>query len=324
MFKKKTIDFKISIIGSGFVGSSIAYALMLKDIASEIVLIDKNKYVAKAEQLDLSCNLKDICDCNVYAGDYDNIKNSDVIIVTCGRSRKPNETRLNMLHDNIEIARYVAGEIKKYYNKGIILIVSNPIDIITCKMTQWLSLPNGKVFGTGCALDSLRFMNVILDFVGKKVNTKIKAMVIGEHGDSQVPLWSKVQVNGIDFDDYCTINSIKITPKVKQSLNRQVITMGSNIIAGKGRTNYGIATCVANIVNAIKSDTKQILSVSSMLNGEYGIENISLSLPSAIGRNGIETVYVEELAPLEQQMLYKSASIIKDTLEALKKETAFL
>lgn len=324
MLQKQSTNFKVSIIGSGFVGSSIAYALMLKDIASEIVLIDKNKDVAKAEQLDLSCNLKGICDCNIYAGDYDDIKNSEVIIVTCGRSRKPNETRLNMVHDNIEIARCVAGEIKKYYNKGLILIVSNPVDIITCKMTQWLSLPNGKVFGTGCVLDSLRFMNVISHFIGKEDKPKIEAMVIGEHGDSQVPLWSKVQVDGIDFEAYCTINSIKFTEKVKQSLNRQVIKMGSNIIDVKGRTNYGIATCVANIVNAVKSDTKQILSVSSMLNGEYGIENISLSLPSVIGKNGIETIYAEELPPLEQQMLYKSASIIKDTLETLKKETSTL
>lgn len=324
MLKEQPTNFKVSIIGSGFVGSSIAYALMLKNLTTEIVLIDKNKHVAMVEQLDLSCNLKYICDCNICVGDYNDIKDSDVIIVTCGRSRKPNETRLNMVNDNIEIARCVAGEIKRHYNKGIILIVSNPVDIITCKMTQWLNLPNGKVFGTGCVLDSLRFVNVISDFIGKEEKPKIEAMVIGEHGESQVPLWSKVQVDGTDLEAYCTINSIKITEKVKQSLNRQVITMGSNIIAGKGRTNYGIATCIANIVNAIKSDTKQILSVSNMLNGEYGIENIALSLPSVIGETGIETIYTEELTPLEQQMLYKSSSIMKSTLEKLKKETTTL
>lgn len=324
MLKEQPTNFKVSIIGSGFVGSSIAYALMLKNLTSEIVLIDKNKPVAMAEQLDLSCNLKYICDCNIYAGDYNDIKDSDVIIVTCGRSRKPNETRLNMVHDNIEIARCVAGEIKSHYNKGIILIVSNPVDIITCKMTQWLNLPNGKVFGTGCVLDSLRFVNVISDFIGKEDKPKIEAMVIGEHGESQVPLWSKVQANNIGFEAYCASKNIKFNEKMKQNLTKQVITMGTNIITGKGRTNYGIATCVANIVDIIKSDKKRVLSVSWLLNGEYGMKNIALSLPSVIGKNGIEKIYSEALTPLEQQLLYKSASIMKSTLETLKKKTATL
>lgn len=324
MLKKQLANFKVSIIGSGFVGSSIAYALMLKNIANEIILIDRNKNVAMVECLDLKCSLKDICDCGIRVGDYNDIKDSDVIIMACGRSRNPNETRLNMVNDNIEIARDVTNNIKKYYNKGLILVVSNPVDIITFKMTQWFNLPKGKIFGTGCTIDSLRFVNVISDFIGKDYKPKINAMVIGEHGDSQVPLWSKVKANGVGFESYCKMKDIKFTENIKQSLNQQVITMGANIIAGKGKTNYGIATCVVNIVNAIKGDKKQILSVSSMINGEYGIKNIALSLPSVVGKNGVEAIHTETLTSLEQQMLYQSSSIMKNTLQILEKETVNL
>lgn len=324
MLKKQPTKFKISIIGSGFVGSTIAYALMLKNIADEIILIDKNKHVAIAEQLDLSCSLKNICNCNIYAGDYSDIKDSDIIIVACGRSRKPNETRLNMVNDNIKIAKNVANEINRYYNKGLILIVSNPVDIVTYKMTQWLNLPYGKVFGSGCTLDTLRFKNVISNLVGNCDKTKVEAMVVGEHGESQVPLWSRVKVNNVNLETYCAIKNIKINEKIKQNLAQQVITMGSKIITGKGRTNYGIATCMVNIIGAIKNDKKQILSLSSVLKGEYGIEDVALSLPSVVGKNGIETVCIETFNSLEQQMLYKSSVIIKNTLENLKKEQIVL
>lgn len=324
MLKEKKQNFKVSIIGVGSVGSSIAYALMLKNLASEIVLIDKNTRIAVAEQLDLSCNLKDICECNIYAGDYRDIRDSDVIVMTCGRGRKPNETRLDMVNENIKITEIAVNDIKKYYNKGIVLIVSNPLDIITYKMIQWLDLPKEKVFGTGCALDSLRFCNVIAEFIGKENDCKIDAMMIGEHGESQVPLWSKVKIDNIPIENYCKNKKIRFNEEIRRNLAKQVVTMGANIISGKGRTNYGIATCASYIVDIIKNDKKQILSVSSALYGEYGLENLALSLPSVIGKHGVEKICIESLSPLESEQLYKSSDIIRSTLNVLKDEAVAL
>lgn len=319
MLKKQDCNFKVSIIGTGYVGSSIAYAIMLKNLANEIVLIDKNQNTAIAEKLDLTCMVADICNCNIYAGNYSDIQNSDIIIVTCGRGRKPNETRLDMISDNLAIAENVANEIKKYYTKGIVLVISNPVDIITYKMINWLGFPNGKVFGTGCSLDSLRLTNVIYEYLRKESTLKIDAMIIGEHGDSLVPLWSNVKINNILIDDYCKCKNIEFNEEVKQKLINQVIAMGSNIIAGKGRTNYGIATCTSYIVDLIKNDKKQVISVSNLLHGEYGLNDLSLSLPCIVGKDGIEAICNRRISFIEKVLLQKSSSIIKNKLTYLKR-----
>jgi len=316
----QNLKFKVSIIGTGAVGSSIAYALMLKNLASEIVLIDKNKSVSDAEQLDLNCRLNNISSCDIYSGNYKDIKDSDVIIVTCGRPRKLNETRLDMTYDNLKIAKDVSNEIKNNYTKGIVLVISNPVDIITYKMTKWLGLPQGKVFGTGCALDSLRFVNVLSNFIGKDNYSKIEAMVIGEHGDSQVPLWSNVKVDDVNIEEFCKSKGIYFDEEIKQKLNDLVINMGSNIIKGKGRTNYGIASCVANIVDAVKNDDKQTLSFSYAIDDKYDLKNLALSVPCTIGKEGIESVHIYDLDDNEKQILFKSAEKIKNTLEKVEKK----
>lgn len=316
----QNLKFKVSIIGTGVVGSSIAYALMLKNIANEIVLIDKNKSLANAEQLDLNCSLNNLCFCDIYSGNYKDIKDSDVIIVTCGRPRKLNETRLDMTYDNLKIAKSVSNEIKSNYTKGIVLVVSNPVDIITYKMIKWLGLSQGKVFGTGCTLDSLRFVNILSDFIGKDNYSKIQAMVIGEHGDSQVPLWSKVKIDNVNIEEFCKNKGIYFDKEIKQKLNASVINMGSNIIKGKGRTNYGITNCAVNIIDSIKTDKKQILSLSCAINDEYNLKDLALSVPCTIGKNGIENVHVYDIDDNEKQMLLKSAEKIKNTLKDIEKE----
>lgn len=314
MAENQKRDFKVSIIGAGFVGASTAYALMLRNIATEIVLIDRNKSVSEAESLDIHCSLKEICNCSVVAGDYCDIKDSDVIVVTCGRGRKLNETRLDMVNDNVKIAKTVADEIKKYYTKGIVLIVSNPVDVITYKMIEWLNLPKGTVFGTGCSLDSMRFTNVISEYIGTQNFEKVDAMVIGEHGDSQVALWSTVNVDGMPIDSFCASKKITLDESIKQKLANDTRTMSTRIIEGKIRTNYGIATSISNIIDAIKNDKKQVLSTSIDLHGEYGLSDLALSVPCVIGKNGVEKIIIEELDLAEGQALEKSSKIIKNTL----------
>lgn len=307
---------KISIIGSGFVGTSIAYALMLKDIAREIVLIDINENLTKAEALDMSHGIPEMGSAKITSGSYSEIKDSDLIIITAGRNRQPNETRLNMSCDNIKTAKSVSEEIKKYYTRGVILIVSNPVDIITYKISKWLNLAQGMVFGTGCILDSSRFVNVIANYVD--VETKaVNATVIGEHGDSQVQLWSKVTVNEIPIKDYCNAKNIEFTETQVKIMEQKVLNQGTEIIQGKGKTNYGIATCVCHIANAILDNKKIIASVTSILNGEYGINNVALSLPCIISSKGIEKILIEKISDEEYSKLQKSALMINEVIDKL-------
>lgn len=309
---------KISIIGSGFVGSSIAYALMLKKIADEIVLIDINKELSGAEALDIKHGMSEFGCAKIKSGEYSDIKDSDLIIITAGRNRQPNETRLNLSQDNIKIAKSIADEIKKYYTKGVVLIVSNPVDIITHKMTQWLTqwlnLPKGRVFGTGCLLDTSRFISNIADYT----NTNIKdvdAMVIGEHGESQVHLWSRVKVKDLSLKEYCKSINLEFGEKQKEEIEQKTIKLGTEIIKGKGKTHFGIATCVCYIADAILNNKKITTTLTSTLQGEYGIDNIAVSLPSIVSSNGIEKVLTDELTEYEYSKLLKSVSSLQEFLQ---------
>lgn len=307
---------KVSIIGCGYVGSTIAYALMIKELADEIVLIDVDKKIADAEMLDIRHGIPYMGLCNIYSGDYKDIVDSDLIVITAGRNRKPNESRLDMASDNVKIAKSVCDDIKKYYNSGVVLVVSNPVDIITTKVNEWLGLPKGTVFGTGCILDSSRFTNVIADYL--KLSPEIvNAQIIGEHGSSQIALWSKVTIAGMPLVDYCKSTGLEFGDLIKESIEESVISMGTNIIKGKGRTHYGIATCVCYIADAILTNRATILSVSCVLNGEYGVNDIALSIPSVITSNGIERTLADYLSADEYAKIKKSYLVLKNTIDAL-------
>lgn len=304
---------KVSIIGCGYVGSTIAYSLMMKELTDEIVLIDIDKRITDAEMMDIRHGIPYMGLCNIYSGDYKDIVDSDLIIITAGRNRRPNESRLDMASDNVKIAKAVCDKIKKYYNSGVVLVVSNPVDIITTKVNEWLNLPKGIVFGTGCILDSSRFTNVIADYL--KLNPEIvNAQIIGEHGSSQIALWSKVTVAGMPLDDYCKIAGIKFDDTIKNAVEKDVISMGTNIIKGKGRTHYGIATCVCYIADAILNKRATILSVTSVLNGEYGITGVALSVLSVVDSNGIERILIDYLDKYENDKIKKSSELLKIVL----------
>jgi L-lactate dehydrogenase len=185
---------KVAIIGAGYVGASIAYALMLKEYTSTIVLIDSNHDKAAAEVWDIKHGLSHLKPANIYCGDFSDIADSDLIIIAAGRNRRTGETRLDMTYDNLIIAKAIAIEVKKYYNKGLILIISNPVDIITYKMTEWLGLPKGTVFGSGCILDVSRLNNIIADYAQVDIDS-VSSRIIGEHGESLVVLWSHTNIS---------------------------------------------------------------------------------------------------------------------------------
>ena len=278
---------KVAIIGLGYVGSSIAYALALRDIAREIVMIDINTEKTAGEAWDIRHGISSMGTADLYAGDYSDCTDCDLIIITAGRGRKVGESRLDLISDNVDIMYSVIKQIKKYYTRGVILVISNPVDILTYKVTEWMELPDGMVFGSGCVLDTSRFVRTVADYVDIGTGV-VNGYLVGEHGDDQVPIWSRVTIAGIDIDEYCHEMGIEWNEKVRGNLAQKTKKMGGEIIKAKGRTHYGIATCVCYLADAIINQRPTIASVSSTLRGEHGVRGVALSVPSVVGPVGVQ------------------------------------
>ena len=304
---------KVAIIGAGYVGASIAYALTIKDLAREIVLIDINKDKANGEAMDIQHGIPYMGSSSVRVGTYSDCTDCDLIIVTAGRNRRATESRIDMIFDNITIMKDVIDQIKPYYSKGVILIVSNPVDILTYKCDEWMALDNGKIMGTGCILDTSRLIREIADYTKMNIEA-IKCNIVGEHGETQFPVWSRLTIAGVPMDEYCDNVGLEWTEKQRTEIYRNVKNMGTRIISAKGRTHYGIATCVCSLADAILNQRPTIASVTTPLKGEYGIENVAISLPSIIGVNGVEHRLEEKLTDKERQLLHFSANSLKSVL----------
>lgn len=304
---------KVAIIGSGFVGSSIAYALAIRDVAREIVLIDINQDKTDGEAKDIRHGIPAMGTADLYAGDYSDCVDCDLIVITAGRGRKPGESRLDLTNENVKIMRSVIDSIKKYYTRGVILVISNPVDIMTYKATEWMELPDGMVFGSGNILDSSRFVRTIADYVGLSTGV-INGYVIGEHGDGQVPVWSHVTVGGIPIAEYCSDVGLEWNDIIRHNIAEKTKVMGSEIIAEKGRTHYGIATCVCQLADAIINQRPTIASVSSILMGEHGCRDVALSVPSVVGPSGVQQRIREKWAPEEYRAFFDSVESIRDIM----------
>lgn len=236
-----------------------------------------------------------------------------MIIITAGRGRKPGESRLDLTTENVRIMRSVIDSIKRYYTRGVILIISNPVDILTYKAAEWMGLPNGIVFGSGCILDSSRFVRTIADYVGLSTGV-VNGYVVGEHGDSQVPIWSHVTVGGIPIAEYCADVGLAWDEQKRFETAQKTKVMGSEIISAKGRTHYGIATCVCQLADAIINMRPTIASVSSVLMGEHGCREVALSVPSVIGPSGVQQRIREKWASEEYRGFFGAVEKVRDTI----------
>ena len=304
---------KVAIIGTGNVGASIAYALTIRNLAREIILINRTPERAIGEALDIQHGIPYMGMSTVRAGEYQDCENCDLIVVTTGRNRKPGETRLDLAKDNIAIIESVIGNIKPYYTRGVILVVANPVDILTYKCAELMGLPDGRVFGTGNILDTSRLVRLVADYTG--LNTEmIKANIVGEHGDGQIPIWSMLSIAGVPVKEYCANVGLEWNAQIRIGMEEKVRGLGAEIISGKGKTHYGIATCVCYIADAILNQRLTIAPVTSVLHGEYGIADVSLSLPSIIGVNGIERRLEEPWTEFEMERFTSSANKIKQFL----------
>lgn len=308
---------KVAIIGVGYVGATIAYALALRDVAREIVLIDINTEKMNGEAKDIRHGISGMGMVDIYSGDYSDCADCDLIIITAGRGRKSGETRLDLMNENVKIMRNVVNSINKYYTRSVIMLVSNPVDILTQKVAEWMDLPNGMVFGTGCILDTSRFVRSVADYL--KLSTGvISGYIVGEHGDTQIPIWSHIMVGGTPIDEFCDNISIEWNNNVKKKLANQTKRMGTEIIKEKGRTHYGIATCVCHLSDAIINQRPVIACVCSPLQGEYGVRNVTLSVPSVIGPAGVQQRIGERWTDEEYRFFFDTAEKMKKMLLRLE------
>lgn len=307
---------KVAIIGSGFVGSSIAYALALRDIAREIVLIDIVTEKTAGEAWDIRHGISSMGTSDLYVGDYSDCADCDLIVITAGRSRRNGESRLDMTNENVKILQSVIDSIQRYYTRGVVLVISNPVDILTYKADEWMQLPNGTVFGSGCLLDTSRFVRSVADYVGLSTGV-INGYLVGEHGDSQIPVWSHVTVGGIPIEEYCKDVSLEWNEEIRKSISEKTRIMGTEIIRAKGKTHYGIATCVCYLADAIINQRPIIAPVSSTLLGEHGVRGVALSVPSLIGPSGVQQRIRERWDPEEYRSFFDAVEKIRSTLNQI-------
>lgn len=297
---------KAAMIGCGFVGSASAFALMQSGLFSELVLIDANHDKPEGEAMDIAHGLPFAGQMKIYAGDYDDIVDAAVIIVTAGAAQKPGETRLDLVNKNVNIFKSIIPEIAKRNYKGILLIVANPVDILTYTAVKLSGLPENRVIGSGTVLDTARLKYALGEHL--EVDSRsVHSFIIGEHGDSEIVAWSSTNVSGIPVNDFCELRGHFNHEEAMHRIADDVKNSAYDIIEKKGATYYGIAMSVKRICECIMRDEKSILPISSMMHGEYGISDICLSMPTVVGREGVETRVPIQLNEQEESALSASA-----------------
>ncbi|HJA11979.1 MAG TPA: L-lactate dehydrogenase [Candidatus Mediterraneibacter merdipullorum] len=308
---------KAAVIGCGFVGSTIAYTLMQKGTFSELVLIDADRAKEEGEAMDISHGLPFAHAMDISAGTYEDIADAAVIIITAGANQKPGETRLDLVQKNSRIMKSIIGEIKRVKCEGILLIVSNPVDILTEVALRESGFPKERVIGSGTVLDTARLKYLIsekLDVDSRNVH----AFIAGEHGDSELAVWSCANVYGIAIDDFARMRGFSDFSTEKNEIYHAVRDSAYEIIERKGATYYGIGMAAAKIAEAIVRDSHTVAPVSVSLNGEYGLSGLCLSIPTVIGGQGAEQILEINLSDGEKEKLRKSASELKEVLSQIE------
>ena len=308
---------KAVMIGCGFVGSAAVFSLMESGLFTEIVLIDVDHTKAEGEAMDISHGIPFGKPMKIYAGTYDDIVGAEIIIITAGANQKPGETRLDLVHKNVAIYKHIIPEIAKRNFQGILLIVSNPVDILTYVAIKLSGLPENHIIGSGTVLDTARLKYQTGELLGVD-SRSVHAFIIGEHGDSEIAAWSSANISGIPIDDFCEMRGHYSHDKEMDIIGDKVKNSAYEIIKRKQATYDGIAVSIRRICEVILRDEKSILPVSNMMHGEYGIEDIALSFPAIVGKNGIETKVPISLDEEEVNALIKSSELLKEIMKSVE------
>jgi len=318
MPKNKPSRSKIAIVGAGNVGSAFAYSLMISGLAREIVLIDRDAKRAEGESMDLSHGASFVSPVDVYSAGYEGCEGARIVIITAGARQKPGETRIDLVQRNIEIFKDIIPKITKHASDAILLVVSNPVDILTLVALKVSGFTSNKVIGSGTVLDSSRFRYLISEYCDVDPRS-IHAYIIGEHGDTELPVWSNANIGGMLLSEYFT--SCDKRPNYEQDLENifeEVRNAAYKVIEAKGASFYAVGLAIVRIVKAILRDEHSVLPVSTLINDYYGVDGVCLSIPSVVDKSGVEKFLQLELSELEQKQFKHSAKTLKDIVDNIK------
>jgi len=308
---------RVVVVGLGNVGATLGYALLLSGLAAEIVLIDKNHAKAEGEAMDLNRAVPFAHPTRIWAGTYEDCAGAAVVVIAAGAAQKPGETRLDLLQHNAHIFAEVVPRIVEHNRDCILLIATNPVDVLTHISLRLSGLPAQRVIGSGTILDTARFRYMLSQHFDVD-SRSVHAFIIGEHGDSEVPVWSLANIAGMRLEEFCAAQGRTCDWKDLHAIFEQTRDAAYQIIARKQATYYAVAAGLMRIIEAILRDQNTVLSVSSLVSGAYGISDLCLSLPSIVNRGGIQKVLHLQLSAEEEHQLKHSAHILKETLEQVK------
>jgi L-lactate dehydrogenase len=310
---------KIAIIGTGHVGSTYAYSLMISGLAREIVLIDKNESLANGVALDLNHGLSFLYPTRIYAGKFEDCKHSDIVVITAGSNRKAGQSRIDLARENVEIFKTIIPDAVQYAPDSIYLIVSNPVDILTYVSLKLSGLPASQVIGSGTLLDTARLKYNLGEYC--KVDTRnVHAHIIGEHGDTELPIWSNAQIGGMPIEKYCRdYAGLTNVQEDLENIFQRVKNSGKQIIEAKGVTNYSIALAMQKITRSILRNENSILPVSVLVNDFYGVNDVCISVPSHVTQQGVDKYLKIHLNEKEEKQFCHSA----ETLKRIIREVGF-
>ena len=307
---------KVAVVGVGSVGASFAYSLMIHGLVSEISLIDVNAKKAKGEAMDLEHGLPFVQPARINAGDYGECADADIVVIAAGAAQKPGESRLNLVERNVAVFKQVVPKIKEHNDHCILLIATNPVDIMTYTSLKLSGFPPNRVIGSGTVLDTSRLRSLIGQQF--KIDPRnVHAYIIGEHGDSKVPVWSSASIAGVNLKEYCPFCGMKYDRQYLDKIFEQVKNAAYKIIEFKGSTYYAIGLGLTRIVESIIRDENAILTVSSLLHDYYGVSDVCLSVPSIVNKNGVVQTIKLPLEDAEIKMFQKSASIMKKLIKSI-------
>jgi L-lactate dehydrogenase len=308
---------KVVIVGAGAVGSSFAYALAQKEPADEICLVDANSDLAAGQVLDLAHGLPFYPPVQIHVGSKKDYADASVIVITAGAKQSPGESRLNLLQKNASIIKAIVDNIVSENSQGIIIVTTNPVDILTHVALKHSGWSKNRVIGSGTVLDSARFRYLISQYCNVDVGN-VHAYILGEHGDSELPAWSMTNVAGVPVDEYAPKYGSGEWHTERERIVREVKESAYHIINYKGATYYGIGMALTRIVGAILQDQQSVLTISTLLEGEYGIKDVCLGVPCVIGQNGVISIVEASLIRDEQKALEKSANTLQNALKDLE------
>ena len=301
----------MAIIGAGAVGMRYAYSLMIKDLARSIVILDLNEQKAEGEVMDLNHGMPYVSPIEIASGQFPDLKGSDLVVITCGAKQKPGQTRMDLINENIKIFKNIIPQVVKYAEDALFLVVTNPVDILSYATYKISGKPWQQVIGSGTVLDSARF-RYLFSRCSQVDSRNIHAYILGEHGDTEFPVWSKAMVGGMKLDKFCPVCYKCGNPEAtRKNIFEEVKNSAYKIIEKKGETSYGIGLAVVRITQAILKDENAILPVSVLVNDYYDISDVYLSVPSVVNKTGIREILPIVLAKKEVDNLHRSADALR-------------